>query len=402
MSRKAAALDWIGQTQAILVEQYVRSLASLHFPVEVRERRNFIGEDNFLARLLPKKYLEDFHTTALAYFLDYGAGAESNRVLLHRFLEVIATRRPRVDTLIPSLMQGLEIEQEAKSDGWIDILLSNPRTKQAIIVENKVWAIDQSRQLPRYYWELTEQKGYEVIAVAYLSPDGHPPYTGDWTDRDLSAVRPVAISYGTLLEEWLRPATQEPRLASIHVLVSWYSQIMEHLLEVQTMTNMLKDFTAELAENPQAMKAIGDVLAQRDALQRALCIRLFEKMAPASKEIDECEPTVREDGEARYIEFDCLDRVTYVLSYEEDQYSYGFYFKGRRSNEKERDACKAILGEEAEVWTNDGFDTVFVYARRMDLSDPELHQILQASWIKYEIERVQSDTRRALEAFDQN
>jgi hypothetical protein len=401
MKRKAPELEWFGQKQASLNEEYVRSLESLQFPVEVQGRRSFISEDNFLARLLPKKYLEDFHTTSLVYYLVHGAGTDSEHLLLDRFLQVVARRTPKLDKLMPNFIRGIEIEQEAKSDGWIDILIFNLRTKQAIIVENKVWAIDQARQLPRYYWELTEQGEYEVLAVVYLSADGHPPYTGDWTDHDLNAIRPVTISYETLLEEWLRPARREPKLTSIHTFLSWYSQIIEHLLEVQTMTNMLKDFAAGLAANPQSMKAIADVFTQREALQRALCIRLYETMAPAAKEIEECESAVREDGEARYIEFDCVDRVTYVLSYEEDQYSYGFYFKGRHSNKKERDACKTILGDDAEVWTTNGFDTVFVYSCKMDLSDPELHQVFQQPWIEHEIERVRSHIRRAVEVFDQ-
>ena len=320
---------------------------------------------------------------------------------MERFLQVVARRLPTLDTLIPNIMTELDVAQEAKSDGWIDILLSNSHAKQAIVIENKIWAGDQQRQLARYYWELTTQKKYDVQAVVYLSPLGHHPSAEDWTEDDLNAVSPlmVTISYGELLEEWLRPATREAKLASIHTPLSWYSQIVEHLLEVQTMTNMLKDFTAQLTDNPQSMKAIADVFAQREALQRALCIRLYEKMAPIAETIEEWKPTFREDGDARDIEFDLSSRVMYTLSFEEDQYSYGLYFKGRRSNKRERDACVAILGEDAEVWTTDGFDTVFVYARKMDLSDPELHELFQRTWIDRETERVRADIRRAVEAF---
>lgn len=203
MSRKAAAFDWLGEAHASVVETYARSLESLEFPEEVRQQASFIGEDNYLARLLPKKYLEDFHTTSLAYFLNYRVAGDSERLLLDRFFQVLSRRMPTMKRQMPNALQGFEVEQEAKSDGWIDILISNPGTQQAIIVENKIWAVDQRRQLPRYYWDLTKQRHYEVLAAAYLSPLGHQPSTGDWEEEDINAVAPlvVAISYGELLED---------------------------------------------------------------------------------------------------------------------------------------------------------------------------------------------------------
>ena len=88
-------------------------------------------------------------------------------------MQVIATRQTQGGTPLPGTTQRLQVEQEAKSDGRIDILLTDDRTKRALIVENKVRAIDQPRQLPRYYWDLLDKRGFKDITVVYLSLDGH-------------------------------------------------------------------------------------------------------------------------------------------------------------------------------------------------------------------------------------
>src|SRR5258708_4440017 len=66
-------------------------------------------------------------------------------------------------------MEGVQVYREYRN---IDLLIKN--NKQAIVIENKLWAVDQQEQLQRYY-ELLKQEGYQDIRIFYLSIDGKEP-----------------------------------------------------------------------------------------------------------------------------------------------------------------------------------------------------------------------------------
>lgn len=89
----------------------------------------------------------------------------------------------------------------------IDLLITN--AKQAIVIENKIWAADQPRQLQRYF-DRVESAGLEPTLV-YLTLDGRPPSKKSRGDRVVAC-----LSYKEALIPWLRRcqerACDEPAL----------------------------------------------------------------------------------------------------------------------------------------------------------------------------------------------
>ena len=93
----------------------------------------------------------------------------------------------------------------------IDILITNDK-RQAIIIENKIEAGDQPKQLQRYS-EILEEQGYSDrdIHLLYLTLDGHDPSEDSAGDLDYKT-----ISYRDDLSSWLehcqKRAYDEPEL----------------------------------------------------------------------------------------------------------------------------------------------------------------------------------------------
>lgn len=54
----------------------------------------------------------------------------------------------------------------------IDILIRN--TRQAVIIENKIWADDTEKQIEGYY-DIINKEGIKDIRLIYLSPQGREP-----------------------------------------------------------------------------------------------------------------------------------------------------------------------------------------------------------------------------------
>ena len=112
--------------------------------------------------------------------------AESDEVNLHsRFLVALLVHRKLRDAPLRNLedflgsivgvadfpLEGTEVEREYND---IDILIRNPSSRRAVVIENKIWAKDQDRQLARYA-ERMERDGYNEPRLLYLTLDGRNP-----------------------------------------------------------------------------------------------------------------------------------------------------------------------------------------------------------------------------------
>ena len=147
--------------------------------------------------------------------------AESDEVNLHsRFLAALLQHRKSRDAPLRNLedflqsvvdiddfrLDGVEVKREHHG---IDILIRNPASREAVVIENKIWARDQHRQLARYA-ERMEQDRYCVRCLLYLTLDGHGPDEGSSDGRqvDLASYREII----PWLERCQERAYDEPAL----------------------------------------------------------------------------------------------------------------------------------------------------------------------------------------------
>ncbi|UVD80098.1 PD-(D/E)XK nuclease family protein [Myroides albus] len=130
-------------------------------------------------KLHDEKYL---HSRLISFLLDPNGSHGQGTKFLTLFLEVIGVSNYSLEevTVNPNERSRGEIHN-------IDILINN-KCKQAIIIENKVFAKDQTKpdekdpylkyQLPRYYHKLviepTNDK-HEVVSMIYLTINGKDP-----------------------------------------------------------------------------------------------------------------------------------------------------------------------------------------------------------------------------------
>ena len=103
-------------------------------------------------------------------------------------------------------LDGAEVLREHQN---IDILIRNEGSREAVVIENKIWAGDQDRQLARYADQLVAE-GYREPALLYLTLDGHPP---DETSADGRDVKPISyVEIIPWLERCQQRAYDEPGL----------------------------------------------------------------------------------------------------------------------------------------------------------------------------------------------
>ena len=174
--------------------------------------------------------------------------SESDEVNLHsRFLHALLdykkldqTRENLTDFLQRVGVQNFEqrgVKVERERDN-IDVLITND-AGQAVVVENKIWAGDQSEQLQRYHGVLKE-RGYYKIRLLYLTLQ-----SGDPSEDSAGDLSYETISYKDDLPPWLEGCQQraydEPGLRES---VAQYL----HLVRKLTSTDLRRAYMNELKE----------------------------------------------------------------------------------------------------------------------------------------------------------
>ncbi len=146
----------------------------------------------------------NLHSRFLHALLDYQKSPDTERRNLMDFLHSVVEKKDFKE-------EGVKVERERNN---IDILITNDaRPKQAVVIENKIWAGDESQQLQKYFKKL-EERGFYDIQLLYLTLDGHAPSedsVGNLDDNDYKT-----ISYKDDLPPWLercqKRAYDEPAL----------------------------------------------------------------------------------------------------------------------------------------------------------------------------------------------
>ena len=173
----------------------------------------------------------NLHSRFLHALLDYRQPSDEHRENLEDFLRSIVG----IDKLNPD-----DAMVERESDN-IDILIRDPSSRQAVIIENKIWAGDQPQQLKRYAEQL-ERERY-TPHLLYLTLDGRAPSEDSAKGLDPKCIK--CISYKDNIPPWLKScqkrAYDEPTLRES---VAQYL----HLIEEMTGKDYSEAYMKELKE----------------------------------------------------------------------------------------------------------------------------------------------------------
>lgn len=177
----------------------------------------------------------NLHSRFLHALLDYKKPAGENRENLTDFLRHVGVKDFE--------QRGIRVEKPERYR--IDILITNDsRPRQAVVIENKIGAGDQPKQLCRYYNTLKD-KGYGNIHVLHLTLNGDKPSEHSFCGCHCEARSYEAISYKNTLPDWLEGCQQhaydEPGLRES---IAQY----RHLIRKLTGTNFEEAYMKALTE----------------------------------------------------------------------------------------------------------------------------------------------------------
>jgi hypothetical protein len=161
----------------------------------------------------------------------------------------------------------------------MDIFIANA-ARQAIILENKIYAPDQPKQLLRYY-KAVRKEGYRDVFVLYLTPYGDAPGAESAGNLDEEVI---TLSYADDVRDWLDACIEAAdAYPVIRETLVQYQRLVEKLTG-QAGGRLLMDVKALLKdeESLAAVISIGQAFTEvKIDIQFAFWSRLEEKLVAA-------------------------------------------------------------------------------------------------------------------------
>ena len=172
--------------------------------------------------------------------------------------------------------------------GFIDILVEAqvPSGRLALVIENKIYASDQPRQLARY-WRGLKNQGWlnEEIVLVYITPDGHAPEQISLTGLPASvAGATVCMSWRDDLIKWLECCPGHLSLpVRLEDCINQYKELLADMSDNNTVDPVAASFAQSLLDDRRMLGSLfdmGDVLSQVRARLMSL---LWQDLSTALK-----------------------------------------------------------------------------------------------------------------------
>lgn len=230
-------------------------------------------------------------------------------------------------------IEGFEIEDGYTVDKeWdhIDIFIRTPR-KQAIIIENKIDAGDQEKQLSRYYHAMrNEQISEDNLYLLYLTKHGHHPQQqslGDIPKDFLKSSNFKKLSYEGRIQTWLKACRKEAvEKPALRESISQYINLIEDLTNTSQDERYMNETKAflrqQLSTGKKPSALIDDLNQARKLLHADLIAKLSTKI----------ETIVMDENRSSQLALECSssqENSAYDFVTEQQPFGVWFYPDGK-------------------------------------------------------------------------
>jgi hypothetical protein len=243
----------------MMIESLLKQISSLYQESKLdKKRRTEQGEFFNIFNVVGLRSEEvRLHSAFIAELLNPKGSHGVGDLFLKEFLSIIDTPLDYIN--INSLSQNEITERDIgritdTEGGKIDIIIEDGN--HAIIIENKIYAGDQKRQLMRYYNYGNKRfpNGFKLI---YLTLDGHEASSYSLGNKEYEYLN---ISYEDEIIEWLdicsEIAEDKPLVQPV---IKQYSELIKQLTYSDMDTNY-KENLMSLILKPENINAVGEIL----------------------------------------------------------------------------------------------------------------------------------------------
>lgn len=242
---------------------------------QIKAERRESGEDFNVFEALALRTAETrLHSPLIAALLDPRTNHGQRDQLLRSFIETIAITDLGLDTQNCTVESEVCIGHEDQANGGrIDILVHDGQ--RAVVIENKIYAPDQDKQLIRYDTYARKRFGTNY-RLLYLTLDGKEPSTKSAGETN-KRVRYINISYRTDILTWLDKSLYIARAhPALRETINQYRAIIAQLtandMDSQTSKELVQIVTASEDSIRSACKIVDNIAQVKNYLTRDILL----------------------------------------------------------------------------------------------------------------------------------
>lgn len=270
------------------------------------------GEDFNVFDILGLKYNETkLHSAFIAELLNPNGSHGLRTEPLQRFLELIDCKE-ELDLVSAKIMKehGIgNISEDKKNGGRIDLYIDVDG--YGIIIENKIYAGDQEKQMLRYdnYAKDKYRKGYRLI---YLTLYGTEPCDNAIGDDCALRKSIICLSYRDHIIDWLEACMQlSIKMPLVRETIAQYIDTLKELTN-QDMEEENQKELLDLLTQSDYVESVAHIINNHGGWQATILDKYFEdSMKKVAKELE--------------LEFCFYDDLEDLKQANVDE--YGFYFR---------------------------------------------------------------------------
>ena len=236
------------------------------------------------------------HSAIIASLLNPKWNHGCNSTFLKIFVDHLKESLPIVDFSLDTDLEKCHVYVEYnignissgnESGGRIDIIIQSEKRDKAIIIENKIYADDQKKQLYRY--KNYAQTHYKSYIILYLTLDGHVP-SNDSTSGDMFSMEEgkdfFCIDYKSFIRDWLISCKEKAASSPVvrETITQYYNLILK--LTNQDMESSTKEKLVDLLANKDNIAAMFKIRSVHfDVLNRICNTTLKEQVQEMANEL---------------------------------------------------------------------------------------------------------------------
>jgi hypothetical protein len=212
------------------------------------------------------------HSSFLAELLDPKGSHMQGDLFLKIFLKEVVKWDTVFDTENASVQKEFgtgRIDNDYTQGGNIDIIIRNK--EKAIIIENKIYAGDQEKQLIRYYdYGMKVFNSKENFKVLYLTLDGSGP-----SENSKGNIEYSSISYKSDIVKWLEEClTVVYDFPLVFALIRQYLNHVKYLTNQSIFNKMENEIQDKIKENLDTFLAARKISLAIANIREDLCSKI--------------------------------------------------------------------------------------------------------------------------------
>lgn len=251
-----------------------------------RKERRSRGEDFNIFRVMGLQNDEvHTHSAMIAALLDPNQSHGAKETFLNLFVEQIKIlneyvgkiRTATVDTERPIGVLSNDKETGGRLDVVLDIELIDGK-KVLIVIENKIFAGDQQKQLLRYYNYAKERKNYSNFFIFYLTLSGDDP-SKESTDGLKVNYEYYTLSYKSDIYKWLEKCLEKTYdRPLVRETIIQYKNLIASLTQQDMDKSAQEKLAQEVASSYDNMKLAIAINSNYNEILNQMCEKKLEKV----------------------------------------------------------------------------------------------------------------------------